>query len=67
MKRIAMLILGVAFLVSPLLCLEAQMKQEAYSGTAIGTGGPASAKSIGFDFRVNRYTMMKNLTNSRRY
>jgi hypothetical protein len=31
------------------------MKQEAYSGTTIRTGGPAAAKSIGFDFRVNRY------------
>jgi hypothetical protein len=56
MKKIAMLILGVAVIISPLLCQEGQMKQEAYTGTAIGTGGPASAKSTGFDFRVDRYT-----------
>ncbi len=39
MKKIAMLILGVAVIISPLLCQEGQTKQEAYSGTAIGTGG----------------------------
>ena len=30
--------------------------QEAYSGTAIGTGGSAGGKSIGFDLRITRYT-----------
>lgn len=56
MKKSALLILGVAFIVSPLLCQQEQTKQEAYSGTALGTGGAVGAKSIGFDFRVNRYT-----------
>jgi hypothetical protein len=55
-KKTAMLILGVAIVISPLLCQEGQTKPEAFSGTAIGTGGPAGAKSIGFDFRVDRYT-----------
>ena len=39
--------------------LSAQQGQEtgteAYSATAIGTGGPAGGKSIPFDFRVTRY------------
>ena len=56
MKRIALLILGVAFIITPLLCQEGQTKQDAYSGVAIGTGGSAGGKSIGFDFRVTRYT-----------
>jgi hypothetical protein len=55
-KSTAMLILGVAIIISPLFCQEGKMKQEAYTGTAIGTGGAASAKSIGFDFRIDRYT-----------
>jgi hypothetical protein len=53
-KKIAMLIAGLSFLISPLLCKKQETKQEAYSGTAIGTGGAVGAKSIGFDFRVNR-------------
>jgi len=56
MKKIAILILEVVFSISVVLCQETQMKQEAYSGVAIGTGGPAAAKSTGFDVRVNRYT-----------
>jgi len=56
MRKLAMLILGVTFIILPLLCQEEQMKQEGYTGTAIGTGGPASAKSIGFNLRVDRYT-----------
>ncbi len=32
------------------------MKPEAYSGTAIGTGGAASGKSTGFNVRVSQYT-----------
>lgn len=56
-----MLILGVAFIVSPLSCQEEQMKPEAYSGTALGTGGTASAKSIGFNVRVNHYTSDEEL------
>ena len=56
MKTITMLILGAAFIISPLLCQEERTKQEAYSATAIGTGGAAGGKSIGFTVRVSRYT-----------
>jgi hypothetical protein len=56
MKRIALLTLGVAFIISPLLCQEGQTNQDAYSGVAVGTGGNVGGKSIGFDFRVTRYT-----------
>jgi len=55
-KRIGMLILGVALIISPVLCQEEKTKPEAYSGTAVGTGGGVGAKSTGFDFLVNRYT-----------
>lgn len=56
MKTVAMLIMGVMLLISPLLCQKGDTQQEAYSGTAIGTGGSVGGKSIGFDFRVSRYT-----------
>ena len=56
MTKIAMVILGVAFIISPLMGQDKQATQEAYSGTAIGTGGAAGGKSIGFDLRINRYT-----------
>ena len=56
MKTIGVLILGVAFIISPLWCQQEKTNQEAYTGTAVGTGGPAGGKSIGFNFRVNRYT-----------
>ena len=56
MKKTAMLILGVAILISPVLCQEEKTKPEAYSGTAVGTGGAVGAKSTGFDFRADRYT-----------
>jgi len=56
MKKIALLILGVAFIVSPLLCQEGETKPEMYSGTAIGTGGAVGGKSIGFTLRISRYT-----------
>jgi hypothetical protein len=61
MKKIALLLLGVAFIVSPLLCQQEQTKPEAYSGTALGTGGTVGAKSIGFDFRVNRFTSVEEV------
>ena len=38
MKKIAVLIVGLTFLISPLLCQKEETKQEGYSGTAIGTG-----------------------------
>jgi len=55
-KKISILIVGLSFLISPLMCQKQETKQEAYSGTAMGTGGAVGAKSIGFDFRVNRFT-----------
>ncbi len=35
---------------------EGKMKPEAYSGTAIGTGGAMGGGSIQFDLRITRYT-----------
>ena len=40
MKKIGMLILGVAFAISPLWCQRETTSQEAYTGRAIGSGGP---------------------------
>ena len=39
MKTIGVLILGVAFIISPLWCQQEKTNQEAYTGTAVGTGG----------------------------
>jgi hypothetical protein len=36
-------------------------KPEAYSAVAIGTGGTVGGKSIGFDFRITRYTTDQEL------
>jgi hypothetical protein len=35
---------------------ESKDNPDAYTGVAIGTGGPSGGKSIQFDFRVTRYT-----------
>lgn len=43
MSRLTLLTLAVAY------------KQKTYSAIAIGTGGSAGGKSIGFDVRINRY------------
>jgi len=50
------LMLGGLFLLSATNGQETQMKPEAYSGTAVGTGGSVGGKSIGFDIRIKRYT-----------
>ena len=55
MSRTLQVVLGVLMIVSPVLCQEAA-KPDAYTGVAMGTGGSVGAKSVGFDFRINRYT-----------
>lgn len=55
-KRAVLLLLGSLFLLSATDGQETKMKPEAYSGTAIGTGGTVGGKSIGFDFRIRRYS-----------
>ena len=55
MSRTLWVVLGVLITVSTVLCQDAA-KPDAYMGVAMGTGGSVGAKSIGFDFRVNRYT-----------
>lgn len=56
MSRIAVLVVGIALVFSPIFGQERNDKPEAYSAVAIGTGGPAGGKSISFDFRVSRFT-----------
>jgi len=38
-------------------------KPVSYSGTAIGTGGTVGGRSIGFDFRITKYTTDEELNN----
>ena len=54
MKKLALLVLIGLFLLPQLST--GQENPAAYSAVAIGTGGPAGGKSIGFDFRINSYT-----------
>lgn len=56
MSKIAMLFVGIVFVLSPIFGQEGNDKPEAYSAVAMGTGGVVGAKSISFDFRVNRFT-----------
>jgi len=55
MSRTLWVVLGILVIVSTVLCQDAA-KPDTYMGVAMGTGGSVGAKSIGFDFRVNRYT-----------
>ncbi|MEJ2010427.1 MAG: hypothetical protein P8Z30_20120 [Acidobacteriota bacterium] len=55
-KRAVLLVMGTLFLFSAANGQETKMKPEAYTGTAIGTGGTVGGRSIGFDFRIKRYT-----------
>lgn len=55
-EKAIVLVLGSLFLLSSAYGQETKAKPEAYSGTAIGTGGTLGGRSIGFDFRINRYT-----------
>ena len=56
MSRIAVLVVGMALVFSPIFGQEGRDKPEAYSAVAMGTGGAAGGKSISFDFRVSRFT-----------
>ena len=56
MSKLAVLMLGIVFVLTPVLAQEAKNQQEAYTGVAMGTGGAVGGKSISFDFRINRYT-----------
>lgn len=53
MSKLVRLLTFVAFLTSSLLGQDA--KPEAYTAVAIGTGGAVSAKTMNFDFRINRF------------
>ena len=55
MSRTLRVVLGALVAVSTVLCQEAA-KSDAYTGVAMGTGGSVGAKSVGFDFRISRYT-----------
>jgi hypothetical protein len=55
MSRLTVLMLTVLFLPALVSGQEGENKPEAYSAVAIGTGGSVGGKSIGFDFRINRY------------
>ncbi len=56
MSRIAVIAICVLCLVSTGFCQESKTKPEAFTGVAIGTGGPVGGKSTSFDFSVTRYT-----------
>lgn len=56
MSKIAVLVVGIALIFSPIFGQEGTDKPEAYSAVAMGTGGAAGGKSISFDFRVSRFT-----------
>jgi hypothetical protein len=55
MSKLALFLLGLAFLTPSLASQETQTAPEIYSAVAIGTGGSVGGKSIQFDFRVSRY------------
>ena len=56
MGRQTLWLLAAIFLLPLVFGQERQDRPEAYTAVALGTGGSVGAKSIGFDFRVNRYT-----------
>ena len=56
MGRRTLWLLTAIFLLPSVFGQERQDRPEAYTAVAMGTGGSVGAKSIGFDFRVNRYT-----------
>jgi hypothetical protein len=55
MLKLAYLFVGTILLLPSLFAQQGQETNEAYSGTAIGTGGTAGGRSIGFDVRITRY------------
>jgi hypothetical protein len=56
MSKIAVLFLGLAFVLLPIFGQEPREKSEAYSAVALGTGGTVGGKAKSFDFRVSRFT-----------
>jgi len=40
-----------------------EAKPESYSGTAMGTGGTVGGRSMGFDFKITKYTTDEELNN----
>ena len=63
MSKIAVLVVGIALVFSPIFGQQGNDKQEAYTAVAMGTGGATGGKSISFDFRVSRFTVMKKSIN----
>lgn len=55
-RQVILLVLGSLFLFSAANAQEPKTEPEVYSGVAIGTGGAVGGKSVGFDFRIKRYT-----------
>ena len=60
-KKAVLLVIGSLLLLSTTEGQETKVRPEAYSGTAIGTGGTVGGRSIGFDFRIKRYTSDEEL------
>jgi hypothetical protein len=56
LSKIALVAISVLCLVLPGYCQGTPEAPDAYTGVAVGTGGPAGGESISFDFRVTRYT-----------
>jgi hypothetical protein len=55
-RMIVLSMLGAMTFLSISSAEEPKMKPEAYSGTAIGTGGSVGGRTIQFDVRITRYT-----------
>ena len=60
-KKAILLVIGSLLLFSTTDGQETKGRQEAYSGTAIGTGGTFGGRSIGFDLRIKRYSTDEEL------
>ena len=56
LPRILAIVSFFSFSSNRLPAQETQASTDAYTAVAIGTGGGVGGKSIGFDFRVTRYT-----------
>jgi hypothetical protein len=61
--KLAYLFVGTILLVPSLFAQQGQETNEAYSATAIGTGGAAGGRSIGFDVRITRYASDEEVAN----
>lgn len=56
MSRLCILFAAALLFVPMALCQQEGTTREAYTGVALGTGGPMGGRSIPFDLRINRYT-----------